>query len=322
MLLSGRFSEFWFWTIKYPGIERISKNWGDTLEPLIHFFSFLSAGSSLFWLFGTLGIVVLVKTHWSFSHKIYTVLLLLLSFFSVATGYHFYPHYFILMVLPVSLINGIFFEKLSTVLSKTRFHKFSILPILFFIVTVSQPFFTHPTHFFNPDLSALSHNMYRGNPFVEAEKVGQVLSMRSQPTDKIAILGSEPEILVAANRESALSQFYVYSLVSKDSFAQAERMKAYKELSDNLPRFVVLATANSSWMNESGTREVDSFSHKILAKHYKLIGTAYTPDHVNSFYYWDNQSRSIVKSAKASENALFVFEIKDSQVSKIDSNSY
>jgi hypothetical protein len=310
MLLNGHFNEFWFWTIKYPGIERLSKNWGNAVPLFKHFFSFLSAGSWLFWGFGTLGLVSLVKSSWPFSLKMYPVLLLFFSFFSVATGYHFYPHYFIMLLLPVSLINALFIEKLLAYLKLKKWRYLTIMPVALFLFTVCQPIFTHEAYFINPNLTILSHTMYEGNPFVEAERVGQILANRSQPTDKIAVLGSEPEILVAANRTSALSQIYVYALVSMDSFAQKERQKAVNEIITTRPRFIVQATALSSWMNSVGMQQVESVLRDIVKNNYKLIGIAYAQDKANSVYRWDSEVKRHMEEAEVPDNALFIYELK------------
>jgi hypothetical protein len=47
----------------------------------------------------------------------------------------------------------------------------------------------------------VSRAIYGGNPFIEAGEVGDYLRTHTQPNERIAVIGSEPEIYFYAQRQ-------------------------------------------------------------------------------------------------------------------------
>jgi hypothetical protein len=62
--------------------------------------------------------------------------------------------------------------------------------------------------------------VYGPDPFVECPAIADYVKNHSQPDDRVAVLGSEPEIYFYANRISATGYIYMYPLTESDSFAR------------------------------------------------------------------------------------------------------
>ena len=53
------------------------------------------------------------------------------------------------------------------------------------------------------------------NPFPESVKIGDYIREHSNPDDKIAVLGSEPQIYFYSKRLSATGYIYTYGLMER-----------------------------------------------------------------------------------------------------------
>jgi 4-amino-4-deoxy-L-arabinose transferase-like glycosyltransferase len=310
MYNQGRLGAFWFWTIEYPALERTTKNWSNSVSLLTTNVQYFTNGSQIFWILGSVGLFSLMFSEWSLQKKVYVASLLPLSFVGVAVGYNFYPHYFIMFLLPVSLLNALLIEQAMSFFRKKNNKFLLALPMFLLVIICCQPINKFTKYFFNPDTTFLSHILYGGNPFVEAEMVGKELAKRSKPNDKIAIFGSEPELLVAANRVSATSRLFFYSLVSNDQYAASEREKTIKEIEQAKPRFIINMTSPFSWMNISQNSQMAIEFQNLSETNYKLIGVVLNDGKNNSLSFWDAEAQMNISLGEKSDNALLVYERK------------
>ena len=74
--------------------------------------------------------------------------------------------------------------------------------------------------------------MYGLNPFPESIAIAEYIKAHSKEQDKIAVLGSEPQIYFYSNRHSATGYIYVYGLMEDQKYA----LKMQKEMAEEIEK--------------------------------------------------------------------------------------
>ena len=141
-----------------------------------------------------------------------------------------------------------------------------ILGLLAFSILVLLPGFTFRRHYFVLVLSGLglmlflersylfeatpaaaARMTYGVNPFPEAPAIAAEVARRTHPGDRIAIFGSEPEILFYAGRRSATGYVYMYELMEEHPFAEQMQREMIAEIGRSAPAMIVDVRVEPSW---------------------------------------------------------------------------
>jgi len=85
------------------------------------------------------------------------------------------------------------------------------------------------------------------NPLPESLEIGRWLRAHSAPTDRIAVIGSEPQIYFYAGRRAATGYIYMYPLMENQPYAAEMQRRMIEEIEAARPRFVVLVNVAVSW---------------------------------------------------------------------------
>ena len=97
-----------------------------------------------------------------------------------------------------------------------------------------------------------SRSVYGANPFPESVKVAEYIRKNTKPEDRIAVMGSEPQICFYAHRRSATEHIYMYGLMEPQPFALRMQEEMIAQVEKSEPPFLVFATSHvlaSSGMN-------------------------------------------------------------------------
>ena len=155
--------------------------------------------------------------------------------------------------------------------------------------------------------SQFSRSIYGGNPFPESVEVADYIRKRTQPGDYIAVLGSEPQIYFYAHRRPATEYIYMYGLMELQPFAERMQENLVAQVEKNRPRFLVLATAGTSWLQQRQSSQlIFTWMRKYIENHYiPVIVADIYPDHT----LWLTGEN--LKSLGQSPSRLIVFKWKD-----------
>ena len=83
--------------------------------------------------------------------------------------------------------------------------------------------------------------IYGLNPFSESLKIAQYIRDHTKKEDKVAVLGSEPQIYFYSQRKSATRHLYVYPLMEKHVYTRKMQNEMIREIESAQPKFVVMA---------------------------------------------------------------------------------
>jgi len=292
LIWSGVFSSFWFWTVDY------ARKYLDQISMHYAWFVFsMNAGriltsSPALWALAGLGAVTLVLKKGLGQNRILIASFIILSFMSIFPGLYFREHYFLLLLPASALLVGISISALQDMLSSlsSRMAR-SLLPILVVILCLGAAMYEQRDFLFHMTPLQASRSAHGLNPFVESLEIAKYIREHTNPDDRIAILGSEPQIYFYSQRRSAGSYIYMYPLMEEHEFAVAMQKEMIRQIESSMPALVVFVSVSTSWISNPESVQTDSqrmvfeWSDKYLSKNYRLVGLVeILNDH--SLYHW------------------------------------
>lgn len=286
---AGVFSQFWFWTFTYArqygsivSLLDASGLFWDTLPQVF--------GSALWiWVIAAIGLSAFFWSGQARPHMVFLTMFFLFSFLAVCTGWYFRSHYFILLLPAVALLvaMGVEAARENQALLKRSLGK---APVVLFLIAAAWCIGRESDFLFSMSPHQAARSLYSANPFPEAEKIGEYLRQNSAPGDRIAVLGSEPEIYFYARRRAATGFIYTYPLMEDQAFAAKMQAQMISEIEAANPAFLVFVDVPYSWLRRPNSDPaIFEWFDKYRSK-YELTGIADILQ--DTQYRWDDAART------------------------------
>ena len=275
--ISGVFDRFWFWTIKYAFeyedrvlLKDAFTNFKVTFIPFWESFYPI-------WIITSLGLGALFihpKLKKNFS-ILFLLLFTIFSFISICPGLIFREHYFVTFLPAMAILFGIlidYLREVNRIFNKTISLKYASYGI--FIVAILSGFINQFDYFFQLSPGEICKAAYRYNPFIESIEISKYIQTNSKIGDKIAVLGSEPEIYFYSGRHSASGYIYTYSLMENQRDNLAMQKEMIGEIENSMPEFIVYVNLPKSWlMHPNSNKYIFNWMGPFLDNnHYQLKG--------------------------------------------------
>ena len=270
MMSSGRFEDFWFWTFEWPREFGTNKTFSNSMDLLDMMFKRVIDGQNWLWILSGLGLIATFFTKHELHKKVFAVLLLLMMFGGVATGFHFYQHYFVMLLPAVGLFTGIGLQLLKDKLPIDP--KWSHwLSISIFVIAWLQIFSSRSDYFTNPDTTKILETTYGSNPFPESVEIGKYLNSIKQPDDKMVVFGSEPQIPFYADIPLATGDAFIYPLADGGKYSDTLQQRMIQKVEVAKPRFLVYVQSGMSWLAPLDNPLITWMKAEVT-KNYRPIG--------------------------------------------------
>lgn len=292
---AGVFSNFWFWTFsyarQYSSLVTLKDGWG------LFTFNFLPVfyAAPVLWIVGVIGLTAFVwhgEVRW---HSVLIIGLLAFSFLAVSSGLYFRTHYFIMLLPAISLLAA------TAVVSAVSFLKarqmkpwLRALPLIAFFLGWGWAIVKNADFYFRMTSIEACHEVYKNSPFIEAIPISEYLEQHTLPTDRLAVLGSEPEIFFYAHRLSASGYIYVYALMEKQPYWQRMQSQMIQEIESNRPAYIVYSNHPATWLTTMGSSRLAPFldwADAYLKNNYEKIGLVELADPQSQFT-WGEQAKT------------------------------
>jgi hypothetical protein len=298
MWRAGSFDQFWFWTITYAQVH------GRMLPQFMgvrHLAEFFSAGPERwFFLAGAAGLVCLWLEPDANDGRLLLTSWYFLSWCAVAVGFYFTRHYFILLLPVTCLLLGGAVTTLAAWLKRTRLPRLSVTAPSLFIAAIGWMVWANRAVWFEMPPNLVCALLYAADPFVECVAVAHYIRENSAPNDRMAVVGSEPEIYFYAQRHSVSGYLYMYDLMGDQPYASAMQRAFIHDVETARPEFLVLVNNPSSWTTwPQSDRTIFVWSRQYPAQFYQLVGVAAMyPSYTE--YFWGKEAASAdVKTSSA-----------------------
>jgi hypothetical protein len=179
--------------------------------------------------------------------KFFLLALLLFSAAAVCPTFHFTDHYFVLMLPAVALLAAKAFDMAAARLASMPLAMIHWAPWLLFAFSWAGVAWTHRGVFFEWTPAETAARLYPVNNFQVYPVIGAYLGRHASPAAKIAVLGSEPELMFYAHRRSVTGYIYMYDLVQEQPFREVMDGEMIHEVEQGRPDYIVFVNLTLSW---------------------------------------------------------------------------
>ena len=279
---AGAFDKFWFWTVKYATSYGSQVPLGDGLKILFGHLGGVLGTAWPIWLLGLAGLIAISMNPAVRSRAGFFTTFSLFSAMAVCPGLYFRPHYFILFLPVVALFGGAAMAAAWNSFQKPV--RVAVLGALAFCLTC--PLWSERDFFFQLPTAEANRLVNGTNPFPESIKIGEYIQSQSGPNDKIAVLGSEPQIYFYSKRLSATGYIYTYALMEPQPYAHQMQEEMIHEIETARPRFLVLVVMNKSWLTRTDSDQtIFRWADSYCESNYEEVGLINITDGGTDYYF-------------------------------------
>ena len=290
----GVFEKFWFWMFEYAryyvSVMPPKKAFGELKNVLM----MIVPPVRFIWLSALLGLLSIIWNKEIRKQGVFLIGFLICSFLAVCPGLYFRNHYFVLFLPVLTMLASVGViaagDLLGLVIRSTT--KTAFISILAILIIWLQSCYSQREYLLETDPVKLSRASFGYTPFPEALKIAEFIKNNSSEDDKIAVLGSEPQIYFYAHRRSATSYIYIYPLMELHPYAADMQREMISQIETAKPRFIVFVKFPYSWLikRESGKLIFDWMDRYIPA-HYRQIGLVEVFPSMQTLYRWDSVAK-------------------------------
>jgi 4-amino-4-deoxy-L-arabinose transferase-like glycosyltransferase len=306
---AGAFEEFWFWTVTYARTYVTMTPLGAGLAQLGRTMGDMVGAAPALWLLAAVGLT----TPWwdgpARGAAGFVGLLAVCSAAAVSAGFRFSAHYFILALPAVGLLIGAAVSALGRLADTRRPAIATVVRAGLPAVAVAVTLVRERAYLFSLPPPAVARATYGLNPFPEAVEIARYLREHTRPDERVAVIGSEPQIYFYAGRGAATSYIYMYPLMEPNPFAHRMQAEMIAQLERARPRYLVLVNVDASWSRRpESSVAVMEWAERATAADYRLVGvTEILPDG-SSAYHWDDAAPAALLRSRT---YLLVYERRD-----------
>jgi len=282
MAYQGVFDRFWFWTVDYAGAYTSEVNLGTGLGNFQSSIAPIVRNNPLIWSMAAAGMIGVWLTQAGRKVAPFLSVFFLFSFLAVCPGFLFREHYFVQLLPAAALGAGAALWAMERLLArytdKSRTVQFSILAAVTAFLLTSAFSTERALARLTPD--QFSRSIFGFNPFPESVKVAEYLRENTKPGDRIAVMGSEPQICFYAHRKSATEHIYMYGLMEPQPFALHMQEELIAQVEKSAPPFLVVVRISTSWLRRHGSeRKIFSWMNGYLENYRPVMLADIYADH-------------------------------------------
>ena len=252
--IAGVFPQFWFWTISYAreyaniiGLHEGIKYAKESLARII-------LAAPLLWVTAGLGLACLGLRRLELRTRVFLGGFFVFSFLGVCPGLYFRGHYFILLAPAFALLAGFAVSWTGRWLAgRNPAPWLCRLPFFLTAIACAQSLYADRAVLFSLSPRDACWVEYGDNPFPESLDIARYIEQNTRPDQRIAVIGSEPQIYFYAHRHSSTSQIYTYPLMEPQPFARKMQEETIREIEQNPPEFLVSVSISTSWLAKPGS---------------------------------------------------------------------
>ncbi len=268
---AGVFEKFWFWTVVYAREYGGLISFGKGIETFQSSIKHVVAPGWTLWSLAGLGVVAVLWKPKLRPGGLILLGLLICSAAAVTPGFYFRRHYFILALPAICLLAG----GVAAWTQSLRFPALRFGVWLLFAGAFASALYAERTFYLERDPVAACRLAYGPNPFPEAIRIAEFLKERTGPNDKIAVMGSEPEIFFYAQRRAATGYLYIYSLMEPHRLASQMQREMISEIEAARPKYMVVVAVYASWLGHAGSEKlIFEWMNDYVAKNFRVVGLA------------------------------------------------
>jgi hypothetical protein len=300
LAVAGSFEAFWFWTVAYPLTYAAAPAPGAVAAALREALRQLLETLAPLWLLAGAGGVAGLRSSRLRGAARLALLWLAFATLAVAAGQRFRPQHFLLLLPPCALLAGLATSSLSS-LARLR-SPASLRAVRIGIVGLAAVamLWGDRAILWQMDQRAASRALHGANPFLETREIALWLREHASPGDRVAVLGSEPQIYFYSRLPPATPYLHAYEMVQDHSYALRMQQEVIARLEASPPRFVVFVNMGISWHSAPGVENrLLAWVREQMPRRYQQVGQINLLDTRHTEYYWGDTAPAAPRSPRA-----------------------
>ena len=283
-LQSGRFDLFYDWTVTQPLnlAGSFAQPWYTMFYNVI---PSVMDRVEIIWMAAGLGLILIFMSGFKKFGAVFGSTFAIVSFLSVIIGAAYYKHYFAVAIPGVALLAACTIYWISQKVGKIG----PAVGIGITAILILLSLRGKADYYFKPSYSKIHFEAYNRNLFPEIEKIGKELKKRVPEGARIGVMGSEPELLVAADRESCTKYLMIYAILFDPVRSPPMQQDYIKELQECAPEYIVWNTTTGSW--STGYDKLAFFEQLMqwVQQNYETVALAESRDVSPGVVIWGDE---------------------------------
>jgi hypothetical protein len=276
MAVQGVWRQFWFWTVTYATEYVRTVPLRDAAGTFLYGVGKAGEHTFVVWFLAAAGLLALALSRWPGRARAIVFGLTAVSWLAIVPGFLFREHYFVLLLPALALLAAIAVVASARLLPRARANAVAarLVASLLFLASIGHYVASERGYLFTMSPVELSRQRYKANFFPEMEEIGRYIREHSAAADRLAVLGSEPEISFYAGRRSATGYIYTYALMEPQPLAQRMQEQMMREIESSTPLFLVTVKTYPSWLaRPESDRTIFEWARRFAREHYQQVGT-------------------------------------------------
>jgi Dolichyl-phosphate-mannose-protein mannosyltransferase len=302
LLLAGTLGTFLFWSFVYG--STYSASLSASVGNLGGRFVTVAPSSSVTLTLVVIGLVALLRDRLR-SRKIFVLLLAAASCLGFAVGLHFRAQYCLLLIVPLAIMAAIGLDAIGRLMPPQPNGLRTAVTVVLVIAALAQPLYASRDVLFQLGPEQISRLIYGRNPFPESVPIARYIREHTQPGDRVAVVGSEPQIYFYAGRRSATGYIYTYPLMELQPYATGMQQAMIREIESADPRYVVFVRAAGSWLVRENSDKTIFGWFEQYQQNLKRVGVVDILSRQETVYRWGDDAATY---APRSDVWLMIFE--------------
>lgn len=306
--LWGVFDEFIFWTFSYASRYVSLMSISGGLSNLGFAFSLMKVSALPLLAVAAAGALIPPPGKDSRAAFLFFWSFLVVSIISILPGFYFRSHYFILVLPAAALFFGAAAARVKGLLDGYSSRGAGLAVTCVLLLLLAYPLYKERTMLFFSTPGEISRALYGANPFPESVEIARYIKENSGPDDRIAVLGSEPQIYFLSNRLSSTGYIYMYPLVESHEYATMMEVKLRRDIAESKPLFLVYVNIPVSWgVSYEGMQNITDWFSRFDLSDYSLEGVIEIK-RGGPRYYWSRSRNVDYSVADFQGPAVFVLK--------------
>ena len=290
LLAAGTFETFWFWAFAYASEYAGATDLPTGLRNLWRALAAIVPSSAVLLTLAAIGTGALAREA-DRRRRDFLLLLLATSVFATAAGLHFRPHYFLLMLPALVTLAAEGVHAVAGLLAAGRAPRLSTgLAAALALIAILQPVYASRAVLFELGPVQVSRAIYGRNPFPESVAIARYIRQRTGETDRVAVVGSEPQIYFYAGRRSATGYIYTYPLMEAHRYAGSMQREMIREIEGANPKYLIFVSAPRSWLPKPQSDMTIFHWFEAYQRGFTRVGVVDLLPRREPVYAWDDEA--------------------------------
>lgn len=300
----GAFDRFWFWVVQYALYYGSDISLGQGMLKMSRMLILFWKGLAIFCIFVAIGSFLLMTEKVNIIRKNFLLSFLLFSFLSLLPGLQFRYHYFILILPACAFFIGSGYHMAQRIFERTP--KWHFVPMLIFAVAVGENVFANTAYYYTMSPTDIVRKYYSVNHFAESIPISEYIVKHTKPDERIAVVGSEPQIFFYTKRRSVSGHIYMYGMMEPQPFARRMQEEFIADVERAKPNYLVFFGIPCSWGDDlKSDYHIFAWKNNYTSKFYNLVSVIDLLDINKILYVWGEDAR---KYSTVSQNSIFIYE--------------